>query len=79
MTIPSDDPDENPVLIPSYVVYDAALRYDFSVLNASLKGLELKVNATNLFDKYYVSYCYGYITCNLAAGRTVLATMAYRW
>lgn len=67
------------LLVPSYVVYDAAVQYDFGVLDRSLKGLELRVNATNLFDKYYVTYCYGYSYCSLAQGRTVLATMAYRW
>lgn len=65
--------------VPSYVVYDAAVRYDFGALDRSLKGLELRVNATNLFDKNYVTYCYGYAYCSLAPGRTVLATMAYRW
>ena len=67
------------LLIPSYVVYDAAVRYDFGVLDRSLKGVELRVNATNLFDKYYVTYCFGYAYCSLAPGRTVLAIMAYRW
>ncbi|RKE72427.1 iron complex outermembrane receptor protein [Pseudorhodoplanes sinuspersici] len=67
------------LLVPSYVVYDAAVRYDFGALDRSLKGLELRVNATNLFDKNYVTYCYGYAYCSLAPGRTVLATMAYRW
>ena len=65
--------------VPSYVVYDAAVRYDFGVLDRSLKGLELRVNATNLFDKNYVTFCYQYAYCSLAPGRTVLATMAYRW
>jgi iron complex outermembrane receptor protein len=67
------------LLVPSYVVYDAAVRYDFGALDRSLKGLELRVNATNLFDKNYVTYCWGYAWCSLAPGRTVLATMAYRW
>lgn len=69
----------NPLLIPSVVLYDAMMRYDFSTLSPSLKGLELRINATNLFDKYYVTYCYQYAYCNLGPGRTVLATMSYRW
>jgi iron complex outermembrane receptor protein len=69
----------DPLLIPSVVLYDAMLRYDFSVLASSLKGLELRINATNLFDKYYVTYCYQYAYCSLGAGRTVLASMNYRW
>ena len=73
----TSEPDQFPV--PSYVVYDAAVRYDFAALDSSLKGVELRVNATNLFDKYYVSSCWGYSYCSLAPGRTVLATMAYRW
>ncbi len=68
-----------PLLIPSVVLYDAMLQYDFSVLAQSLKGLSLRINATNLFDKYYVTYCYQYAYCSLGPGRTVLATMSYRW
>lgn len=73
----TESTDQFPV--PSYVVYDAAATYDFSVLNSAWKGLELRINVTNLFDKYYVTYCYQLAFCSLASGRTVLATMSYKW
>jgi iron complex outermembrane receptor protein len=42
--------------------------------------LKLQVNATNLFDKYYVSTCFtGAAYCALGAPRKVLVTLKYSW
>src|SRR4029077_9371551 len=47
----------NTYFVPSATVFDAALHYDLSALDQRLKGLNLSVNATNLFDTTYVRWC----------------------
>ncbi|MET0675636.1 MAG: TonB-dependent receptor, partial [Bradyrhizobium sp.] len=72
--------DLNTVPIPPHTLFDAALSFDFSYLRRDLKGLHLRVNATNLTDKYYVSNCFtGLPYCTLGQPRTVMATLTYRW
>lgn len=61
------------------VLVDASLRYDFGKLNKDLDGLRLQVTATNLLNREYVSYCQGPLLCYYGQGRTVNATMKYRW
>jgi iron complex outermembrane receptor protein len=75
----SETETTNPILVPAATLFDALVQYDLSVLNPTLKGATLSVNATNLFDKYYVTYCYTNVYCSLGAGRAVLATLNYRW
>jgi iron complex outermembrane receptor protein len=70
----------NTMVIPGYGLMDAAISYDFSYLGKQYDGLKLQVNATNLFDKYYVSTCFtGAAYCALGAPRKVLATLKYSW
>ncbi|MBR1218383.1 TonB-dependent siderophore receptor [Bradyrhizobium sp. U87765 SZCCT0131] len=70
----------NAVVVPSYGLVDALVSYDFSYLRHDLRGLKLQVNASNLFNKYYVSTCFtGLAYCALGAPRTVLATLSYAW
>lgn len=70
----------NTIRIPPYTLYDAMVTYDFSYLRSELKGLRLQVNATNLFDHYYVASCVTSLTyCSLGSSRTVLATLKYNW
>lgn len=61
----------------AYTLVDAKLSYDFSYLNAKLKGWSLQVNAQNLLDEEYTTCDVGY--CYLGAPRTVLAGLKYRW
>jgi iron complex outermembrane receptor protein len=68
-----------PVSAPAYTVFDAAVGYDFAALRPDLRGLRLDIDFKNIGDKYYVTYCYQTAFCSLAAGRTVLATLRYRW
>ena len=73
---------ENAVLnIPSYTLFDAAIHYELVNLDPRLKGARLSVNATNLFDKVYVSQCTAQNDNNCVYGlrRQVLATLRYRW
>jgi iron complex outermembrane receptor protein len=45
-----------------------------------MKGFTLQINATNLFNTYYVANCFtGLAYCALGASRTVFATLRYNW
>lgn len=44
---------ENDVSVPDFVIFDASVGYRFSA--GALKGFTIQANATNLFDKKYVS------------------------
>ncbi len=69
----------DPVRVPSSTLFDAALYYDLGKVAPALDGMRLAVNGTNLFNRYTVTYCYGETYCSLGAGRTVTATLSYRW
>jgi iron complex outermembrane receptor protein len=64
--------------VPSVTLFDAALHYDFSALGPQFKGYLLQVNATNLFDKTYVTTCSDN-GCFYGLRRQVIATLRYRW
>lgn len=51
---------------------DAAARYAFR------NGAELAVNASNLTDKVYLANCASF-GCYYGSGRSVIATLTYRW
>ncbi len=65
-------------IIPASTTFDAALSYDFGMRVKEWKGLSAAVNVNNVFDNSYVSVCTAG-GCRWAVGRTVLATMTYRW
>jgi iron complex outermembrane receptor protein len=70
----------NTIRIAPYTLYDAALSYDFSYWRPQLKGLKAQLNATNLFDKYYVASCVTSTTyCGLGASRAVMLKLKYAW
>jgi len=69
----------NTLEMPAHALFDAAVHYDLGKLSPSLNGLTLRVTATNLFDKEYVGYCQSAMLCYYGQGRTVLASMRYRW
>lgn len=48
---------------------DAALRYDFTNLTPTLKGLKLSLNAANLTDRRYLASCSGSASCHYGARR----------
>jgi iron complex outermembrane receptor protein len=76
----SDNINSERLRIPAYTLFDAALYYDFGYRFPDLRGLKFDIVASNLFDKEYVSVCWGgdgY--CNYGAGRRVLATLRYQW
>lgn len=64
---------------PVVTLVDAALRYDFGYRYPSLKGVDLALNATNLFDRTYVTTCIAATGCFYGNRQTILATLRYRW
>ena len=62
----------------AYTVFDAAVHYDLGRLDNSLKGASLKLNATNLFDKDYISTCDSFY-CYYGDQRSVVASATYQW
>ncbi|NYZ13152.1 TonB-dependent siderophore receptor [Azospirillum sp. RWY-5-1] len=69
----------NTLKVPSHTLVDAALRYDLSQLNPNLQGVQLAINANNLFDKEYVSACTRATSCYYGQGRTVIGSLRYSW
>jgi len=74
------DGTTRPLRTPSYTVFDALMRLDLSKVSPRLKGLELGLNATNIFDKKYLTSCLAqYSWCWYGQRRTVQGTIGYRW
>ncbi|MCD7098268.1 TonB-dependent siderophore receptor [Stenotrophomonas sp. MMGLT7] len=63
--------------IPSYTLFDAAIRYDAGRFGAT--AVQLALNASNLADKTYVSTCGGVSSCYYGSGRVVTATARFIW
>lgn len=64
---------------PGYVVADALIGYDFGALDPRWDGLNLSVNAANLFDKRHIASCFFNNSCYFGASRTIVGTLRYRW
>lgn len=65
---------------PSYTLFDALARYDLGVVDPRFHGVEVAVNATNLFDKRYLTGCYvNYNWCWYGYRRTVQGTISYKF
>ncbi|MBC3487321.1 TonB-dependent siderophore receptor [Pseudomonas kermanshahensis] len=62
----------------AYTVFDASVHYDLGRLNNSLKGASVAVNATNVFNKDYLSTCDSYY-CYYGDERSVVASATYKW
>lgn len=67
----------NTTKVPGYAVFDASLRYDLEQMGFT--GAEMRLNATNLFDKTYVASCLELANCYYGEERTVTATLRYRF
>ncbi|SFV04823.1 iron complex outermembrane recepter protein [Bradyrhizobium arachidis] len=68
----------NTFYVPAVTLFDASLHYDFSALGPMFKGYSAQINATNIFDKTYVTLCQD-IGCYYGLRRNVIATLRYRW
>lgn len=69
----------NTFKVPSYTLYDAAVRYDLGKLDPAMRGVKASVNLRNLTDKYYVAPCFFMLACNMGEGRSVVAEVSYNW
>lgn len=65
--------------VPGYVLVDAGISYDFAELGPAYRGWRASINATNLFDKHYVSACASANQCFYGLGRSVVGTLTFRW
>lgn len=65
--------------VPSFVVYDATVSYDLGKLDASLRGLQTRVNVQNIFDRAYVSDCNYAFGCYYGQERVASVEMTYDW
>lgn len=63
--------------IPSYTLWDAAIRYDVGQYGAV--STQFAINVSNLADKTFVSTCSGPSSCFYGTGRTVTATARFSW
>ncbi|UQS13602.1 TonB-dependent siderophore receptor [Pseudomonas sp. HS6] len=62
----------------AYTVFDASVHYDLGRLDNSMKGASVAINATNLFDKDYISTCDSFY-CYYGDQRSVVASATYKW
>ncbi|MFT4257345.1 MAG: TonB-dependent siderophore receptor [Pseudoxanthomonas sp.] len=67
----------NLYLIPSYTLWDAAIRLDLSRISQA--NVLVSLNVSNLTDKVYVSTCGGVSSCYYGTGRTITATARWAW
>ncbi|MGG1943977.1 TonB-dependent siderophore receptor [Trinickia sp. NRRL B-1857] len=63
---------DNALQVPAYTLFDAAIHYD-------VRNWRFAVNATNLFNRRYVTGCQSDAACFYGNGRTVIATARYDW
>ncbi|MGE0061995.1 MAG: TonB-dependent siderophore receptor [Xanthobacteraceae bacterium] len=70
----------NTIEVDPYTLVDAMVSYDFGYLRPDMKGWKAQLNASNLFDKTYVTNCFGGLAyCAYGQGRTVMLTLKYAW
>ncbi|WGS43802.1 TonB-dependent siderophore receptor [Burkholderia sp. JSH-S8] len=63
---------DNSLSVASYTLYDAAIHYD-------TRNWRFSVNATNLFNRHFISGCQSSSVCLFGNERTVVATAKYNW
>ncbi|SAK93334.1 iron uptake receptor [Caballeronia calidae] len=63
---------DNSLYVPSYTVYDAAVHYD-------MPHWRFAVNASNIFNRTFVSGCQSDSACFYGNPRTVIASARYNW
>lgn len=63
---------DNSLLVPSNTVYDAGAHYD-------MQNWRFTLNASNLFNRRFVSGCQSVNTCFYGNQRTVVASAKYVW
>lgn len=70
----------NTFKVPSYTLFDTALHYDLERLGLPyLKGWQVALTVSNVFDKTYVSQCLTINDCSYGLARQILTNLKYRW
>jgi iron complex outermembrane receptor protein len=69
----------NRVKAPAYGLLDASLRYDLGAAWPEWKGVEARLNVSNLLDKTYYSSCSSDFYCQYGDGRRILASLRKTW
>lgn len=67
----------NQFSVPSFTLFDAAIRYDLAAIGH--EGAQFSLNVTNLTDKRYVSTCLSASGCYWGPGRAVSTSLSYKW
>ncbi|OHV08794.1 TonB-dependent siderophore receptor [Kushneria phosphatilytica] len=62
-----------------YTLVDAFISTDLGQFSSALRGASLRLNATNLFDREYVTGCFNTSYCYFGDERSVTATLDYRF
>jgi len=65
--------------LPANTLVDGLIGYDLGRLSSGLSGLDLAVNARNIFDRKFITNCNTSDGCVYGERRTVLGTLRYRW
>lgn len=68
----------NTLGMPAYMTFDALVSYDLGASIESMKGATISVNGTNIGNKRYEAVC-GALGCYYGLGRTVIASLDYKW
>ena len=71
--------NNNHAKVPDYLLADGALRYDLGALREDLRGVQLTLNATNIFDREYVSSCIASDGCFYGLRRSVIGGVRLKW
>lgn len=69
----------NSFKVPAFTLVDVGLHYDLGASSSQLKGWNVAVTASNLFNKKYVSSCTTANFCYFGVGRLVYGTLKYSW
>jgi iron complex outermembrane receptor protein len=65
--------------VRGFTLVDTMLNYDLGAGGGALKGLNLALNVSNLFDKRHVSSCFATGWCWFGSPRTVVGSVRYKW
>lgn len=64
--------NENTLRVPSAVLFDGGIHYDYDKWNVAL-------NVNNIFNKRYVSSCQTAFNCSYGEGRAAILKASYKW
>jgi len=70
---------QNTFKVPAATLVDAALDLDLGRVSPDLKGMQVALNVSNLFNKEYFASCWSTSFCYYGYQRSVRASLRYRW